>query len=333
MASKTQEDDQLTQYVLGRLPERERERLEAEYFENDDVFEQLLIAEEELTDKYVRGELSVEERARFEQSYLSTPRGCERVQFALALAEAVSDARAAETTLEASDAPGRSFFTALRARGAAWRFAFATAAVVAAVSLTWLLVERARMRDELRQLRGEMAALGERAQELERRAAAEQARSNELLAQLEGERTRPTPEAGREGDAGRQDRPPTDKPVEQVPRPSVLSFVLTPGLVRGGGTRTLPVPGGASSVALRLNAEAGTYQSYRAVIESADGRQVWRADSLKPRRPTGAGVSLNLPAIPARILPPGDYILLLSGERPDGGFEGVADYSFRVVRK
>jgi hypothetical protein len=29
----------------------------------------------------------------------------------------------------------------------------------------------------------------------------------------------------------------------------------------------------------------------------------------------------------------GDYVLLLIGKRLDGGFEGVADYSFRLVRK
>jgi hypothetical protein len=69
------------------------------------------------------------------------------------------------------------------------------------------------------------------------------------------------------------------------------------------------------------------------VIESAGGRQVWRADSVRPRRSNDAGGAIDLPTIPARDLPPGDYVLLLSGGRPDGGFEGVADYSFRIVRK
>lgn len=333
MANKTLEDDRLTQYILGGLPERERERLEALYFEDDDAFEQVLIAEEELTDAYVRGELSMDERAQFEKSYLSSPRGCERVQFARSLADAVSDARGVETTSEVKGAPGYSLFAAVRAYGTAWQSAFAAAALVVAVSLVWLIVEHARMRDELRQLRGEQAALNERAQEMERRAAAEQARSGELLAQLEGERARPVLEVRREGDAVRQERPSPDTTAWQALRRSVISFVLTPGLVRGSGTRTLPVPDINSSVVLRLNVEAGTYRSYRAVIESAGGQQVWHADLTKPRRLTGAGETLELPGIPARVLPPGDYVLLLSGKRPDGGFEGVADYSFRVARK
>jgi anti-sigma factor RsiW len=80
LESKTQEDERLARYILGELSEHERERLEAEYFEDDDAFEQMLMAEEELTDAYVRGELSAEERAQFEKSYLSSPRGCERVR-------------------------------------------------------------------------------------------------------------------------------------------------------------------------------------------------------------------------------------------------------------
>lgn len=331
MAFTLKEEERLTRYILGGLSDRERELVEAEFFENDDAFEQMLIAEEELTDAYVRGGLSAEDRARFEKGYLSSARGCERVQFARTLARAVSGARvgAAPPVPVAADADERSILSAVRAFGAAWRVAFAVAALVVVAGFAWLLVERSRMRDELAQLRSERAVLDERAQESERRAAAEQARADELLAQLEGGRALPTPE----GDAGRQERPAPDKPVGPAPRPSVLSFVLTPGLVRGGGARTLAVPDAASSVALRLNVEAGTFQTYRAVIETADQRQVWRADALKPRRANGAGASINLPSIPARILPPGDYVLLLSGVRPDGGVEGVADYSFRVVKR
>jgi hypothetical protein len=330
LAITSKEEERLTRYILGGLSDRERELVEAEYFEDDDAFEQMLIAEEELTDAYVRGGLSAEDRARFEKSYLSTARGCGRVQFARTLAKAVSGAAAAAPPAPVvTDTTDRSFLSAVRAFGAAWRVAFAAAALVVVAGFTWLLVERSRMRDELSQLRVERAALDERAQESERRAAAEQARNVELLAQLEGGRALPPPE----GDAGGQDNPPPGKAAEVAPRPSVLSFVLTPGLVRGGGARTLAVPDGTSSVALRLNVEAGTFQNYRAAVETADGRQVWRADSLKPRRSRGAGASVNLPAIPARSLPPGDYVLLLSGVRPDGAVEGVADYSFRVVRR
>lgn len=333
--SKTKEAEKLTQYVLGGLDERERERLEADYFEDDAAFEQMLIAEEELTDAYARGELSGKESARFEACYLSSPRGRERVQFSRALARAASESaseRAAHAPHAAvAPAPERTFFAAARTYAAVWRFAFAAVALVAVACLAWLLVERARMRDELRQLRAERVTLGDSVREMERRADAERTRSDELLAQLEGERARTAPQNAQQGDddTAARDRPPSDGSRTR-PRPSFVSFVLSPGLVRGGGAATLRVPRVASSIALRLNVEDESYESYRAVIETADGRRVWGADFNRPRRAAG---SVALPAVPARDLPPGDYVLLLSGKRQGGEFEGVADYSFRVSKE
>jgi hypothetical protein len=42
---------------------------------------------------------------------------------------------------------------------------------------------------------------------------------------------------------------------------------------------------------------------------------------------------VSLPSIPVTALPPGDYVLLLSGKQADGSFEPVANYSFRISRK
>jgi hypothetical protein len=323
LEGKTQEESRPSRFLLGELSEAEREPLEEAFFTDDDAFERMLAAEDELFDAYARGELSPAERARFEGRFLASPRGRERLRFARDLIDAATAARRAQP------APRPSFFAALRGRGAGPRLAFAAAALVAAACFAWLLSERARVGGELRQLRDERAALRGRVEELERRAAGEQARSAELLAQLEGERARPAPEVVRpEDDAARPEQPSPNKGGRQTPRPSVVAFVLTPGLVRGGGGRTLAVPRGASSVALRLNVEAGAFESYRAVIETAGGREVWRADALSPR-----GATVRLPPLPATALPPGDYVLLLSGKRPDGNYEGAADYSFRVVNK
>ena len=241
MSRKPHEEARLTRYLLGEVSERERERLEEEYFADDDAFEQMLVAEDELVDAYASGELPAEERRRFEESFLNSPRGRERVRFARSLAAAVSDARPAVAT--AAQAPLRSrlpFFGALRARGMTLRFALPAAALVVVVGLTWPLFDRARMREELRQLRAEREVLTKRAQESERRAAGEQARREEMLAQLEAAQALPTPEAGRQGDeAGAQQHPPR---ADRVPRGRVKKDVAIiarrvtcPGAVRAIG--------------------------------------------------------------------------------------------------
>lgn len=383
MDSKTQEEAELYRYLLGEGSELERARLEEVYFADDEAFEQVLIAEEELIDAYAHGELSAAESARFEERFLNSPKGRERVKFALELSDAISRARPAEEEPEAVRPPRPSLFDALRARSLALRFALAAAAVVAIVGVSWLLVERARMRDQLRQLGDERAALRESVQESERRAATAQTRNEELLAQLESERARPTqggqpttetasqeqrppgdidrtPRRARENNAviarrsqgrprapapdemtnssdatiGSNSRRISDLPLSPTARAGSVSFDLKPGLVRGGGGNTLAVPEKATFILLqpRLDADS-SHEDYRAVIETVEGRQVWRADSVKPRRPAGAGGTIKLPAVPARDLPPGDYLLLLSGKKQDGSLEDVADYSFRVVRK
>ncbi len=366
MADRAREGNTLAQYILGSLSERERERLEEEYFEDDDVFEQMLIAEDELIDAYVAGQLSTDECAQFEKNFLSSQRADERVQFARALVSAVSDARPAAKAREVESIPPSVLTTASRTGGAALRFAFAAVALAFIVGFTWLLIERGRIRDELRRLQDERAMLSKRAQQAEEQAASERARSEELLAQLEGERARGVP-AGTPGperlqqpqggqpsayesrldEVARHGRPPTtgssQPPLErngERPRNSVamFTFTLTPGLMRGGGGRVLNVRRDASLIVLRLNINSArtgmngelSYVGYRAVIETVGGREVWRAKSI---RQTDTGDTITLPALPARVLPPGDYILSLSGQRQDGGFEGVADYPLRVIRK
>ncbi|HYO64225.1 MAG TPA: hypothetical protein VER08_11385 [Pyrinomonadaceae bacterium] len=414
MASRTQDEERLTRYLLRELPEPERERFEEEFFGDDDAFERALVAEDELVDAYARGELSARERARFEELFLASAHGRERVGFARALDAAVSDARPAASQAAAPQ-PATTPQQPEAARAArrpgfletlfAPRFALAAVAVVVvAVSLAWLLVGR----DTTRGPADERAALAER--EGARRAADEptrtEATSQPSPAQPESspaqpavspvppavEQTRPAPIVNRRdgaassqratrnerrppaatrtndgaavarhtplpartpaNDARDPDQPPNtadatagtdeDRRIERLPVAErnvvggigAVSFELTPGQVRGGGGgNTLAVSAGAKSVLLNLNVETLAHENYRAVIETADGREVWRGDALQPDRAAGARNVVRLLAVPARSLPPGDYVLLLSGRRADGRFEGVSDYSFRVVRK
>jgi anti-sigma factor RsiW len=137
-------------------------------------------------------------------------------------------------------------------------------------------------------------------------------------------------EAARSSDMERL--PPEGRTVAGLRRS--VSFDLTPGLVRGGGANALAVPARATFILLQLNLETDSaHENYRAVIETVEGRPVWRADSIKPRLQANARGPIELPAVPARNLSPGNYVLLLTGELSDGNFEGVADYSFKIVRK
>ena len=81
-------DIQLRNYLLGRLPDTESERLEEQLLENDEVFLTLRTIEDDLFDEYARDELKPDERDAFLSRY---GRDSQRLAFASALARKRAD--------------------------------------------------------------------------------------------------------------------------------------------------------------------------------------------------------------------------------------------------
>lgn len=88
MESVTETDGRLVKYLLGQLPEADRDRLEEQYFVDDDLFGELLDAEEQLINDYVNGRLSAAVRERFESHFLTQPGRRRRVDLDRALCRA-----------------------------------------------------------------------------------------------------------------------------------------------------------------------------------------------------------------------------------------------------
>jgi len=166
LAVRSQAETTRIRYLLGLCSPAERERVEAEYFNDADAFEKMVGAEDDLIDAYARGELTTEERRRFEERFVNSSRGRERVQFARAFTGAVVPPVVTK-----------------RVYGLA-RIA-AVAAVVVVVVLSWLVIDRWRMNDELRELRAAHAKLSEETAELKLKTDVERARVAEVTAELQ----------------------------------------------------------------------------------------------------------------------------------------------------
>lgn len=67
----------LTRYLLGDLSPAEKDRLEENYFVDDDLFVELLDAKDQLISDYLGGQLSPRDRERFERCFSTMP-GCQR---------------------------------------------------------------------------------------------------------------------------------------------------------------------------------------------------------------------------------------------------------------
>lgn len=158
LAARLISETQRIRYLLGLCSLAEREDIEWDYFEDDDAFQEMLTAEDDLIDGYARGELTSEVRRRFENRFLSSLYGRKRVQFARAFAGAVSATRPVETRHRGTWLDS---FKSLQSPGLL-RTTTIAAVVVFVTVFAWLVIDRRRMTNELRELRAEFAELSSR---------------------------------------------------------------------------------------------------------------------------------------------------------------------------
>ena len=71
----------IKKYLLGNLEDTRKTQLEERLLNDAQLFEEVLIAEDELVDYYVAGRLSVDDKVRFESHFLVTPDRVRKMQF------------------------------------------------------------------------------------------------------------------------------------------------------------------------------------------------------------------------------------------------------------
>jgi CHAT domain-containing protein/Flp pilus assembly protein TadD len=92
MAQNQDDQGQIRQYLLGQLPEDQRQKIEQRLLTDDDFFEELELAEAELSHEYAAEKLSDADRYTFEQRLLVNPALNRKLRFARALERYVSKA-------------------------------------------------------------------------------------------------------------------------------------------------------------------------------------------------------------------------------------------------
>lgn len=180
LEAKSISETKRSRYLLGLSSPAEREHIESEYFEDDDAFQEMLTAEDDLIDAYARGELTGGEQRRFEKCFVSSLGARERVDFARALAGAVSATPSVEIKRS------RTLLDILKTFHSPALSHAATIAVLVAFMavLAWLVSDRRRMNDELRALRAESAELNKRTEALQRQSETERTRPAEIAVRV-----------------------------------------------------------------------------------------------------------------------------------------------------
>ena len=194
LVAKSNSETKRVRYLLGLSSPIEREHIESEYFADEDAFQAMLTAEDDLIDAYARGELADEERWGFEKNFVSSFGGRDRVRFAHAFAGAVSPTRPVETKLSGSLLD---IFKTFQLPGLL-RIATISAVIVLLALLAWLVMDRRSMSNELRELRAQSAEFNRRTKALQRSSDTERIRTAEIAAQLADLRAHPDKSRHRE---------------------------------------------------------------------------------------------------------------------------------------
>ena len=90
-------------YLLGRLPEAERGRIDVQLLTDPNFYERLLAEEDDLIDEYVRNELTAEERKQFEQVFLALEERRDRLIFARSLHDRLAAEPVKQETKQAAN--------------------------------------------------------------------------------------------------------------------------------------------------------------------------------------------------------------------------------------
>ena len=319
-------------YLLGTLSEAEREHLEEQYFSDDDKFENIEIAEDEVVDRYVRGKLAPNEVERFKEVLATSPRLVERVKLASILINQIESREqasgiASEAVVDKkAEKPGwwkRWFGSGLQLTPA-FRSAMVTAMAVVILAVALLIAGWLNSRRVSNQLAYDKAQTELQIQQLKKQIEEQSARTKQLNADLQT----------KQDELSAKEKLLEELRTQQLDnsRQTATASVLTPIVLQGGALRSgdsksdFVLKPNSSAVEITLQLRTNEYPTYNVFMETAERAPVHTARRLRPRNSrTGPTISFR---VPAEKVSPKDYIIRL--EAGDSN-EPLDEYFFRVV--
>ncbi|HMS42465.1 MAG TPA: hypothetical protein PKE69_19700, partial [Pyrinomonadaceae bacterium] len=289
--NKTYDNEKITSYLLGVLPDAEAEILDELSFTDDDFANDLSAVEKDLVDAYVRNDLRGTTLEQFKNYYLASPIRREKVKFAETFRQ-FAETKPKRTFVESL----AGFFTIPRF---SLQWSFALAALALLILGGWFYRENSRLRFEMEQAKTNREELLRRENELKEREkqlqdeiANRQTASEETekeLAKVREEREKLEREL--QNQKSIQPQPQIVEKQEKIqPKPinspsrqiTIASFVLAPPLRGSGDVPTLSIPPNTDTAAMKLELEADDFPAYRVRLQNpSDGKILWQTGKIK----------------------------------------------------
>jgi hypothetical protein len=310
------------QYLLGQLSEEDAICLEEEYVADDDTFEEMEVAEDEIIDAYVRKELSRADRKRFEKLLVTAPRIRKRVEIAKMLAARASQQhiRPMEPVAEAVDrkrgVKSWSWKTVFQPSLGFRRLAFTSLALALVVGVPALFIDWLRIREESSRLSATRAELERENQKLtaqNNEYSSDRQRLSEELKKQEAENSKLNGEI--EQALNRPSQPP------RIP----ILLMISGSRASDSSNRDIRLPKEPAVFELTIVLEKASFERYSVIVKTTDERVISGPHLLRTR---GKILKLRLPSTRFK---PNDYIVTVSGVPPSGTPVEIEDYTFRII--
>jgi hypothetical protein len=331
MSETIYNEQAMTDYLLGCLPDADAERYDELSVADDEFAAALSACEKELVDAYVQGELAGRVLDQFRLHYLASPLRRDKVAFAKSL-QAFAERGAADVRTDVTDGASRQgWFAALSsflAPRPALQWGVFAGVLLLLLAGGWFMFDNLRLRQQMSQAQIRRDELQQREQALQQQLEAEHAansKAEQELAQVRAERERLDQELKKQNGLERPTQPQPPSPA------SIASFILTPGLRGVGQIQTLHLPPGSGRVALQLNLEPNDYQAYRvALIDQSNHQTLWQSGKLKAGS-ADTDKALRV-SFSSGLLKSQTYVMQVSGVSANGKTEVMSDYPFKVVK-
>jgi hypothetical protein len=327
-------DQTIIKYLLNELSEEDQARFEEAYFGDESLFEQVRALEEELIEDYVKGDLPSHERRLFERHYLASDERRARIEAARELVQVFSPKSSAQT---AADGRIESKLFSLRSRlrwFGEWRLTpvFGVAVAFLLLLATGLVIELLRLRGQLAAVSEERAAIARRAGESERRLIHEREQLTEERKQSVALREK------LENLNSRLDQLEQEQARSQASKNQIVFLALTPGVRNINNPDKAVISAHTSFVELRVELErqeSAPPRSYRTVVKTDGGREIWTQEGIKPRRRKSVQyVAVRVPADRFKAAGAQDFMLTLGALTAGGkGYEEIESLYFQVTTR
>jgi hypothetical protein len=331
----TEQTKNIISYLLGELPDEERDKIEDRLFTDEDFAELVDETESDLIDEYVRGQLNASQSSRFEQFFLLSEGRREKVKIAQILNRELFGAKPVTIS---ENAEKLSFWESVTAffRLSALNFAAAVLVLLAILAGGFLL---------FRSPKDNQIARGNENKDAP--PLPSPVASPNISNSVNTNASQNLSVSNSNTNETNQNRPPKIQPknsnINITPAPSVkdenrqitgpqqptLAAILLTPMMRSDQSPILKIPANVKFARLQIvNSDQNVYKKLRLEVVSSNGSLVLRQEFDGKRKPKILSIDIATEKLASQ-----DYEITLSGANADKNFKDLNYYRFSVQKK